>query len=130
MITSKEEYDKLLVKKEVVTEHTVHFDIDQSTLSPAEQKLFEKYVKTLPIDGKLTLMVIGYTDQDGSLDYNLTLSKKRAETIKRKLIDAGVPEKNISVYYYGESKLIHKGDYSKEIKAQDRKVEIKLIKSR
>ncbi len=130
LITSKEEYDKLLVKKEVVTEHTVHFDIDQSTLSPAEQKLFEKYVKTLPIDGKLTLMVIGYTDQDGSLDYNLTLSKKRAETIKRKLIDAGFPEKNITVYYYGESKLIHKGDYSKEIKAQDRKVEIKLIKSR
>ena len=37
-------------------------------------------------------MVIGNTDRDGSLDYNLILSKKRAEAVKRKLIDAGIDE--------------------------------------
>ena len=30
---------------------------------------------------EITLMVIGNTDRDGSLDYNLILSKKRAEAV-------------------------------------------------
>jgi K(+)-stimulated pyrophosphate-energized sodium pump len=73
-------------------------------------------------------MIIGYTDRDGSLDYNLILSKKRAEAIKRKLIQYGFNADRITLYYYGETKSLHKGDYTDELKKSDRKVEIKILK--
>jgi hypothetical protein len=34
----------------------------------------------------------------------------------------------IEVYYFGETKSIHKGDYTEEMKQADRKVEIKLVR--
>lgn len=129
-ISSNDEMKTLIKDIEVDKEYTAYFDIDQATLSVEEQKNFDAFVKSVPIDSKTTLMIIGYTDKDGSLDYNLILSKKRAETIKRKLIDAGYPDVKIVVYYYGETKLIHKGSYTKEMKTEDRKVEIKVVKSK
>ena len=77
----------------------------------------------------ISFILIGYTDRDGSLDYNLILSKKRAETVKRKLIDLGFKEDSIALYYYGETKSLHKGSYTKEMKQEDRKVEIKVIQN-
>jgi outer membrane protein OmpA-like peptidoglycan-associated protein len=85
-------------------------------------------MKSFPKNGKFSIILIGYTDKDGSLDYNLILSKKRAETVQRKLIEYyGFDAKNITIYYYGETKSIHKGSYTEEMKKADRKVEIKLI---
>ena len=128
LITSKQEMDSILVKRKVLKDHAVYFDVDQATLTDAEQKSLDDFMKTFPKSAKLSIILIGYTDQDGSLDYNLILSKKRAETIQRKLIEYyGFDAKNITVYYYGETKSIHKGSYTEEMKKADRKVEIKLV---
>lgn len=128
LITSKEELDKVMANKKVLKDHTVYFDVDQATLTPEEQKSLDDFMKTFPKNAKLSIILIGYTDRDGSLDYNLILSKKRAETIQRKLIEYyGFDAKNVTIYYYGETKSIHKGSYTEEMKKADRKVEIKLI---
>jgi len=128
LITSKVEMDSILLKRKVLKNHAVYFDVDQATLTPEEQKSLDDFMKTFPKNGKLSIILIGYTDQDGSLDYNLILSKKRAETVQRKLVDYyGFDAKNITVYYYGEAKSIHKGSYTEEMKKADRKVEIKLV---
>lgn len=128
LITSKEEMDKVLLNKKVLKNHNVYFDVDQATLTEDEQKGLDAFMKTFRKSAKLSIILIGYTDRDGSLDYNLILSKKRAETIQRKLIEYyGFDAKNITVYYYGETKSIHKGSYTEEMKQADRKVEIKLI---
>ena len=128
LITSKEEMDKIMASKKVLKDHNVYFDVDQATLTEDEQKSLDAFMKSFPKSDKLTIILIGYTDRDGSLDYNLTLSKKRAETVQRKLIDYyKFNEKNITVYYYGETKSIHSGSYTEEMKKADRKVEIKLI---
>jgi OOP family OmpA-OmpF porin len=74
-------------------------------------------------------MVIGNTDRDGSLDYNLILSKKRAEAVKRKLIDAGIDEEMITFYYYGEEKSLQKESYTAEQKRMDRRVDIIVTKA-
>ncbi len=129
MINSKAEMDGILAEKNIIKDLSVYFDVDQATLTDKEQKKLDKFTKAFPKNEKLTIILIGYTDKDGSLDYNLILSKKRAETIKRKLVDYyGFDEKNIEVYYYGETKSIHKGSYTEEMKQEDRKVEIKLVK--
>ena len=129
LVTSKEEMDKLLADKDIIKNLSVYFDVNQSTLTDVEQTGLDKFVKSFPKKETLSIILIGYTDQDGSLDYNLILSKKRAETIQRKLIDYyGFDAKNIEIFYYGEEKSIHKGSYTEEMKQADRKVEIKLVR--
>jgi outer membrane protein OmpA-like peptidoglycan-associated protein len=76
---------------------------------------------------KVSFVVIGHTDRDGSLDYNLILSKKRAETVRRKITDLGYDTKFISVYYYGETKSLYKESYTAEQKRMDRKVTIMVV---
>lgn len=44
----------------------------------------------------------GFTDAKGSAEYNLTLSEKRVNTIKRYLITQGVSAEQISSHYFGE----------------------------
>ncbi len=128
-ITTKEDLKQLTENKNVLGEHNIYFNTDQATITPEEQGNFDRFFAMLPYDASLTLMVIGYTDKDGSLDYNLILSRKRAETVKRKLIENGYPADKIVLYYYGEAKSLKKGSYTDEQKQMDRRVEIKIIKN-
>lgn len=131
LITTKAEMDGILADKNIIKDLAVYFDVDQSTLTDKEQKSLDKFLKSFPKNEQLSIILIGYTDQDGSLDYNMILSKKRAETVQRKLVDYyGFDAKNIVIYYYGETKSIHKGSYTEEMKQADRKVEIKLVKAK
>ncbi len=129
-ISSEKELNELFEGMDVIDEVTLYFDFDQATLIDEEQQKLYSFYKTIARDTSLSIMILGFTDKDGSLDYNLTLSKKRAETVKRKLTDLGFTRKRITVYYYGETKLIHSGSYTKEMKKEDRKVEIRLVKQK
>jgi outer membrane protein OmpA-like peptidoglycan-associated protein len=129
LVTSQEALAALLSDKNIIKDLNVYFEVDQATLNEQEQKNLDKFAKSFPKNENLSIILIGYTDRDGSLDYNLILSKKRAETIQRKLIDYYHFDATlITVYYYGETKSIHKGSYTKEMKQEDRRVEIKLVK--
>ena len=129
LLTSKSELDSVLLNKNILKNLSVYFDVDEATLTEDERLALDKYFKTLPRNERYEFILIGYTDLDGSLDYNLELSKRRAETVKRKLVDFyKFDENSIKVYYYGETKSIHSGDYTDELKQADRRVDIKLIK--
>jgi outer membrane protein OmpA-like peptidoglycan-associated protein len=129
LITNQQDLKKLSVNKNVALDYVVYFDVDQSTLRQPDGEAFTEEFKRLIQAENISFILIGYTDRDGSLDYNLILSKKRAETVKRKLIDLGFKEDSIALYYYGETKSLHKGSYTKEMKQEDRKVEIKVIQN-
>lgn len=131
LITSKEQLDKVFDNKTIMRETNLYFDVDQATLIPAQQEKFNKFMKDVEAEkGNVSFIVVGYTDRDGSLDYNLILSKKRAESVMRKIVDAGYSETKVKVYYYGESKSLYKGSYTDEQKRMDRKVVIKVIKDK
>jgi outer membrane protein OmpA-like peptidoglycan-associated protein len=130
LITNKAELTKILADKDVIKDIPIYFDVDQATIREGEQLKLDKFVKGFPKKESLSIILIGNTDQDGSLDYNLILSKKRAETIQRKLVDFyGMDVKIITIYYYGEEKSIHKDSYTEEMKQADRRVDIKLIRN-
>lgn len=53
---------------------------------------------------KATILVEGFTCDLGGINMNNKLSEVRAETVKKILIDAGVPENKIEVKWYGKSR--------------------------
>lgn len=129
MISTREELDSILLGKNVIKSLALYFDVDEASLTDAERLKLNNLITRLPKNERYAFVLIGNTDRDGSLDYNLLLSKRRAETVKRKLVDFYKLDPNqISVYYYGELKSIHSGDYTDEMKKADRRVDVKLIK--
>ena len=58
----------------------------------------------LQTDKSATILIEGYACNIGDDNSNMLLSENRANTVKQILINNGIPEKNIEVKWYGESK--------------------------
>ncbi|MEW6267740.1 MAG: OmpA family protein [Thermodesulfobacteriota bacterium] len=67
----------------------VLFDFDQATLRPEAEPILRQVAEVIARYPKPAVLIEGYTDSKGSDAYNLTLSRKRAETVKAWLVKNG-----------------------------------------
>ena len=72
--------------------------------------------------------IIGHTDSDGSEDANIRLSNARAQAVADYLVKAGVARTRLETLGLGESEPVVANDTA-ENKAQNRRIEFRLIKS-
>jgi outer membrane protein OmpA-like peptidoglycan-associated protein len=80
-----------------VTLHHIYFDFDKATLQPASEKELNQLVALILNNPNKTFTIIGHTDNLGNEAYNLALSKKRAESVVKYLIEKGIePSRLIS----------------------------------
>jgi len=100
----------------------VYFRTDDATLNDSTQKEISKLIKK---NQNKKFVIVGHTDNRGTDNYNLILSKKRSEIVKRTLINKGIEGDNIEVYYFGEWKPIKSNDNVIERKF-NRRVEIRV----
>jgi outer membrane protein OmpA-like peptidoglycan-associated protein len=106
----------------------VNFKSGSIVLSPdSKTKLDDIATKALNAKGYV-LEVSGFADTNGSLDRNRALSQRRADTVIRYLVENhNIPLRRIvTPYGYGESNPVA-DNTSKEGRAQNRRVEIKLL---
>jgi len=83
----------------------VYFDFDSYAIrADAKPTLMAdgKAIKDNPGWGLVT--VEGNTDERGSEEYNLALGERRANSVRRYLVDLGVPSSRLAVVSFGESK--------------------------
>ena len=69
---------------------TVHFGFDQATISGDSTAVLQKLAACLAKAPARRLQVDGHCDDRGTTQYNLALGKKRAEAVKKYLVDLGV----------------------------------------
>jgi outer membrane protein OmpA-like peptidoglycan-associated protein len=65
----------------------IQFDFDSAKILPSSRPALDEIGKLLRDSGSLDLYVVGHTDNAGSLDYNLDLSRQRAESVVRDLAE-------------------------------------------
>jgi peptidoglycan-associated lipoprotein len=83
--------------------HTdLYFEVGRKGLTDEARTLIQAQASILKKDANLGVLVLGYTDQQGSAGYNRALGLKRAETVKTALIDAGVAEHQIKTVSLGK----------------------------
>ena len=108
---------------QVARSYLVFFDHNRSNLTPEAQRIVQTAAQNARGGGVTRLMVTGHADRSGSPQYNMGLSRRRAETVRAELVRSGVSPNEISVSARGESDpLVPTPDGVRE--PQNRRVEI------
>lgn len=106
--------------------YSLFFDFNDTKLGADAVKTATAIAKEVRLAGYPKIRVTGYTDLSGSDSYNVKLSLRRAEAVKRALIAAGVPADRILVEGLGKtSPHVVTADGVRE--PQNRRVEVTLI---
>jgi outer membrane protein OmpA-like peptidoglycan-associated protein len=108
-------------KSSNVTIGIVYFDYDEDELNTDAHRQVQIAMGKIIEPSEIQVYVIGHTDEKGNEKYNLELSKKRAESVKKELIKYGLKPGNVILLYKGESEPISQND------DKNRCVEIILI---
>jgi hypothetical protein len=74
----------------------------------------------------LRVEISGHTSDEGKREFNMKLSRKRAEAVKLFLVSAGVDESRIGTKGYGPDKPIADNE-TKEGKEKNRRIEFRLL---
>jgi OOP family OmpA-OmpF porin len=64
----------------------IYFDTDKAVLKPESRPTLEQIAKLLASQPQLSVYIVGHTDSQGLADYNLDLSRRRAEAVAAELV--------------------------------------------
>lgn len=63
----------------------IYFDTDKAVVKPESRPTLEQIAKLLAGQPQLNVFIVGHTDNQGAYDYNLDLSRRRAEAVAAEL---------------------------------------------
>ena len=112
--------------KRTLTETVVvQFDFDKSMLDDGTQTRLLTLVKQLQDQPQLSVELEGYTDSTGPVPYNIGLSQRRAESVRRFLVEKGVELPRIHSIGLGDIRPVA-DNKTKQGRDQNRRVSIRL----
>lgn len=87
----------------------VFFDFDRATLNASGLQVMDAVAKQLKSRKDIhTVRITGFTDTSGSKAYNLRLSQRRADAVRKALIERGVAANLLKTQAMGETQLMVK----------------------
>lgn len=103
----------------------IYFDTDKSDIKAESFEYLDSFAEYLSIHPLYKITITGHTDNTGSEEHNLTLSKERASSVANYLINKGVNGSRITTEGLGSSVPV-KSDDSEEGKAANRRIEVSI----
>lgn len=90
----------------------VLFDHDRSVIKSKYQGEINRMASFMAENPELRLLLEGHTSRVGTEEYNLALSKRRAQAARSALIQAGIDSSRLEIIGYGETQplLMAKGE--------------------
>jgi len=85
------------------TFNNVLFDFDKSVLKPEGRAVVDEVVASMKAHPQDTLGLDGHTDNIGSDEYNNALGQRRADAVKRYMVEQGIAPERIETKSFGES---------------------------
>lgn len=82
----------------------VFFDYDSYSIRPDAQSVISQDASYLNEHPNLRVVIGGYCDERGSVEYNLALGENRANAAKQALVNAGVSPDRLRTVSYGKEK--------------------------
>ena len=111
----------------VLDDRALNFDFDKSFVKPQYDEMLTN-LKEFIMKNDYEVTIEGHTDYIASNQYNMGLSKRRAEAVKVKLIELGLdPSRIVAIVPKGEEEPVADNSTT-EGRAKNRRVEFKLVK--
>ncbi len=101
------------------------FEYDRAELLPEAMETMRKLAELIRRNPRATFSIEGHSDSYGDADYNLALSRARAEAVKAWLVnDMGVDPARIETRGFGSTRLIAPAEGTPDEQQINRRVEI------
>jgi outer membrane protein OmpA-like peptidoglycan-associated protein len=101
----------------------IEFETGSATIEPDSIGLLDHLVGVARRCPSASFQVAGYTDSAGNAEFNVALSKRRAETVAKYLTAEGINADRVTAIGYGAADPIASND-TEEGKAKNRRIEI------
>lgn len=111
--------------KTICAVDAITFDFAKSTIRPESYEYLDKLATTL-IRSNRRIEVKGHTDNVGSAEFNMDLSRQRAEAVVDYLVKKGVNRNKLTYSFYGMSRPLSTND-TEEGRAMNRRVEFTIL---
>ena len=87
----------------------IHFSFDSALLSDQAQQILNHKADYLRTNSGVTVTVEGHCDERGTDAYNIALGERRAESVKKFLVDLGISDHRLNIVSYGEGRPVAMG---------------------
>lgn len=104
----------------------ITLQFNASDLIPGPSEILNLAVEILTHHPDVKVEIHGHTDNIGSAAYNMKLGMRRAEAVKKYLVDHGVSADNLFTKSFGETKPLATND-TEEGRQKNRRIELKVV---
>ncbi|GEM_PF-1035825 len=122
-----EDAEEILIDGGRLVVRDVLFGFDKHTLRPTAIPVLERLITFLEQNPGVRIKVDGYTDSVGAAGYNLKLSIRRAQSVKKYMVLRGISSSRVVTQGHGERNLIATDD-PKTGNIKNRRVEFSLVR--
>ena len=98
----------------------IHFDFDKYDIRPGDTEILKENGTLLKKYPKVKIQIEGHCDERGTVEYNLALGERRANSTKKYLTSLGISPDRISTISYGKEKPLDPG-HNEEAWAKNRR---------
>jgi outer membrane protein OmpA-like peptidoglycan-associated protein len=89
-------------KKQIEILERIQFEFARAELKPESHQILDAVAKIMRAHPEIRgVRIEGHASAEGSLEFNMKLSKERAEAVRKYLIQAGIPENQLDAEGYG-----------------------------
>ena len=104
----------------------IHFDFDEYNVRPEDAEILKQNATWLTKYPRLKIQIEGHCDERGTIEYNLALGERRANSTKNYLLHIGVPADRISIISYGEERPFNQ-NHNEEAWAKNRRAHFIIL---
>lgn len=104
----------------------VYFDTAKYNINAASQATLNKLIGVFKEYPDTNILVVGHTDSAGADDYNMTLSKNRANAVTSYLKSNGISAGRLTTNWFGEEQPIADNSTA-EGRAKNRRVNVAIV---
>jgi outer membrane protein OmpA-like peptidoglycan-associated protein len=104
----------------------IYFDTDKAVVKKKSEKILDEALDVFLKFPDMRVEISGHTDSKGDPAHNLDLSRRRAEAVKKWLVDRGVADTRITTRGAGPNEPVDTND-TKAGRAKNRRIEFKRL---
>ncbi len=114
-------------EEQLILSSSILFEFASDYLNDSAYPVLDKVVSFLKEKSDVELIISGHTDNVGQIQYNLSLSKRRAQAVLDYFAEKGISRSRFEVEGYGSQKPISSNE-TIESRSKNRRVELSIKK--